>query len=35
MIFNNWEKSVDEILAQWLDTLFDAIVASLDDYFSE
>ena len=33
-IFNNWEAETDEILEKWMDELFDAIVASLDDYFS-
>jgi hypothetical protein len=33
-VFNGWEKKVDEILEDWLDTLFDAIVKELDEYFN-
>lgn len=33
-IFNNWEAKTDEIMEKWFDELFNAIVASLDNYFS-
>ena len=33
-IFNNWQAKTDEIMEKFFDQLFDANVASLDDYFS-
>lgn len=33
-VFVDWEKRVDELLEDWLDTLFDSLVKELDTYFS-
>ena len=33
VVFLDWEKKVDEVMSDWFDDLFDAIMLSLDEFF--
>lgn len=34
-VFNHWEKKIDELMDKWLDTLFNAILSDLDEFFNK